>query len=95
MLKSPDNLVFVKVVHANKLKQTFDGAPPLAEIRAERVSEATARELFAQAGVAVGDSITEDTAKRIQKVASAMDEHFRVEFQKDDKGGLIVTILAR
>jgi hypothetical protein len=50
--------------------------------------------VLAQAGVAVGDSITEETAKRIQLVASEMDEHFHVEFQKGDSG-LIVRIFAR
>jgi hypothetical protein len=73
----------------------FEGAPRLADVRTERVSDATARALLAEAGVAVGDSISEDTAKRIQLVAVAMDEHFRVEFQKDRKGELVITILAR
>jgi bla regulator protein BlaR1 len=86
----------VKLVESERaLEQTFEGTPPLVDVRTERVSEATAKELLAQAGVAVGDSITEETAKRIRQVALEMDEHFRVEFQKGHKGGLTLTILAR
>lgn len=59
------------------------------------MSEATAKELLAQAGVALGDSIGEETAKRIQQVALAMDEHFRVEFGGDGKGGIVLTLLTR
>jgi TonB family protein len=73
---------------------TFEGSPRLVDVRTEGVPSPTAKAVLAQAGVAVGDSITEETAKRIQLVASEMDEHFHVEFQKGDSG-LIVRIFAR
>jgi hypothetical protein len=73
----------------------FDGTLQLVRVRTERVSEETAREVLARAGVAVGAPITEEVADRIRQAAQAIDEHFRVEFQKDRRGGLILTILAR
>jgi TonB family protein len=77
-------------------KPVFDAPAELTGVRTERVSEATAMDILAQAGVAVGDTITEDTAKRISKAALAMDEHFRVEFQRTEKGaGVTVVVLAR
>ena len=87
--------VMLKFIDAkNQLKQTFEGTPQLVQVRTERVSKETARELLAQAGVAVGDVITEETAKRILEIARAMDEHISVEFRKEE-GGLILTILTR
>jgi TonB family protein len=75
---------------------SFDGTARLADVVTERVPEAVAREILAQAGVAVGDAMTEDTAKRIRRAAQAMDEHFEVTFRKDKMiDGVIVTILAR
>jgi hypothetical protein len=60
------------------------------------VSDRTAREILAQAGVAVGDAITGETEKRIQEFARAMDEHFEVVFRgNEDTGRLTITIRAR
>jgi TonB family protein len=78
-----------------RLQPTFEGSPRLSRVRTERVSAATAGELLARAGVAVGAAISEDTAKRIHETARAMDEHFRVEFAREANGGLVLTLLAR
>jgi hypothetical protein len=78
-----------------RLPPTFEGSPRLARIMTERLSEATAREVLAHAGVAVGDAISEDTAKRIRQTALEMDEHFRVEFAREPNGQLVLTLLAR
>ena len=75
-------------------KDAFEGQPRLAHVRTERVSDAIATELLAQAGVAIGDVISEDTAKHIRQIATTMDEHFSVEFQKE-KIGLVMTLLTR
>jgi TonB family protein len=72
----------------------FTGSARLVTIRSERIPPEAAKELLQQAGVAVGDTITEDTAKRVQKIAASLDEHFRVEFHKE-KGGVVMTMLAR
>jgi TonB family protein len=72
----------------------FEGSPRLVAVRTERVSAETAKEVLNQAGVSVGDQITDETAKRIRQVAAAMDEHFRVEYEKG-KGGIVMTILTR
>ena len=78
------------------LQRTFEGTWRLADVKAEGVSEVTAKEILAQAGVAIGDVITGETEKRIQQVAVAMDEHFRVEFRgNEDTGRLSITIRAR
>ena len=53
-----------------------------------------AKEVLNQAGVSVGDQITEETAKRIAQVAETMDEHVRVEYQRA-KGGIVMTMLTR
>jgi len=76
------------------LSETLKGGPRLAEVRTERVTDATSKEVLAQAGVAVGDAITEDVAKRIQKAAADLDEHIVVEFQREKKG-LVITLLTR
>jgi TonB family protein len=78
----------------NHLSETLKGGPKLAEVRTERVTDATAKEVLVQADVAVGDVITEAAARRIQKAAAALDEHIVVEFQKEKKG-LVITILTR
>jgi TonB family protein len=91
--KHGDALVGVATLIRSE-KPVFEGQPRLVDVRTERVSEATAKELLAQAGVAIGDGISEDTAKQIRQIAIAMDEHFRVEFQKE-KGGIVMTILTR
>jgi TonB family protein len=76
------------------LDDLFEGAPRLIDVRTERVGEAAAKEVLAQAGVKVGDVMTVEAAKRIREAALAMDEHFRVDFQVETRG-LVVTILTR
>ena len=72
----------------------FEGSPRLVQVRTERVSAETAKEVLNRAGVLVGDQITEETAKRIAQVAETVDEHVRVEYQKAN-GGIVLTILTR
>lgn len=90
LFKQGDLYTFV----AKTGRVTFEGQPRLVDVRSERVAETTVQELLAQAGIAIGDVITEDAAKQIQQIARTIDEHFRVEFQKD-KGGIVLTLLAR
>ena len=72
----------------------FEGSPRLVQVRTERVSAETVKEVMSQSGVSVGDQITEETAKRIAQIAATMDEHVRVEYEKA-KGGVVMTILTR
>ncbi len=84
-----------KIVEAHA-EPKFDGTSRILEVRTERVPDAVAKELLAQAGAAIGDPVTEDTVKRIRQAALTMDEHFLVTFHQDRKaGGVIVTILTR
>jgi TonB family protein len=72
----------------------FDGTPVLTQIRSERVSAEAMSDLTARLGVHIGDPITEETAKRISQTVSRIDEHLRVSFGGDGKGGLTLTIVA-
>lgn len=72
----------------------FEGAFRLLQIKTERVSAETAKEVLSHAGVAVGDPVTGETVKRLEDAAQAMDEHFRVEYKKVDDG-IVLMLLAR
>lgn len=76
------------------LQEAVEGSPRLADVRAERISDATAKQLLADAGLALGDPMTLETAKRLREAARAIDEHFHLEFERE-KEGLVVTIVAR
>jgi len=73
---------------------SFDAPKVLSQIRSERVSGETRQMLLSQAGVHLGDTITEDTARRLRAVAAQVDSRIRVEFQSDGKGGIVLSILA-
>jgi TonB family protein len=75
-------------------KSPFTGTPRLVDVRIERVPEASVKEILSRAGVNIGDAIDEDTAKRISKIASTIDEHLRLSFEGDGKGGMILMIIA-
>jgi TonB family protein len=67
--------------------------PRLAQIRTERVSNDVVREVMARTGVKIGDQMDELAAKRFAEVASTVDEHLRVKFGGDGKGGLVISII--
>ena len=67
--------------------------PRLTQIRTERVSRDVVRELMTRTGVKVGDPMDEHAAKRFAEVASSVDEHLRVNFGPDGKGGLVITVV--
>jgi bla regulator protein blaR1 len=71
----------------------FEGSPRLVQIRSDRVIAATMNELVRRAGISVGDQISEETAKRIRDLAASLDEHLRVSFRGDGKGGVIIMVL--
>ena len=90
--KAAMNVLLVE--DAEPLSDTLKSGPRLADVRTERVTDATAKEVLAQAGVAIGDAITEDAAKRIQRAAASLDEHIVMRFQKEKKG-LVITLMTR
>jgi TonB family protein len=75
-------------------QEGFDGSLPLLQVKTERVSEETAKEVLNHAGLSIGDPVTAEAVKRIAHAAETMDEHFRVEYKKAD-GGIVLMILAR
>jgi TonB family protein len=66
----------------------------LVQIRSERVPQEVLKEIRERAGISLGDSITEATAKRIRDIARSVDEHLRVSFERDGRGGVILLIIA-
>lgn len=72
----------------------LEGSARLLEIRAERIPADAVKEVVQHAGVAIGDTITEETAKRVQESVASIDEHFRVEFHKE-RNGVVMMILTR
>jgi bla regulator protein blaR1 len=73
----------------------YAGPMRLAAIRTERVSDDAVAEVLKRAEVKVGDTVTEESLKRLQAAATAVDEHFRVGIRDDAKGGITVTIVSR
>ena len=92
--ESPDGKTYALAVTRNSQLGQFEGSPRLVQVRTERVSAETVKEVMNQAGVSVGDQITEETAKRIAQVAATMDEHVRVDYEKA-RGGIVMTILTK
>ena len=72
----------------------FAGPSKLVRIWTERVSREMADEIVAQAGIRIGDPMTEDVAKRVKEAAQRVDEHLRVSFSGDGKGGTVLAIIA-
>ena len=82
-----------KFVEVSK-EPELEGSARLLEIRAERIPAEAVKEVLQQAGVAIGDTITDETAKRLQKSIGSIDEHFRVEFHKE-RNGVVMMLLTR
>jgi TonB family protein len=93
-MKYEASMKMLEKIRGERQGGVLEGPPRLAQIRAERVSNETVREILAQANLRVGDPISEETAKRLQQLAIAVDEHVRVEFEKA-RGGVVVTLLTR
>ena len=83
----------VRAKIAQRKPSPFEGTPQLAEITSERVTSETMKELVSRAGIRVGDPVTEDTAKRLQEIATSLDEHLRLSFRGDGKGGLVIEVI--
>jgi TonB family protein len=83
----------IRIELADEGRSPFEGSLRLVRIGGERVTAETMKEFVRRAGVSIGDSITEDMAKRMSEVARNLDEHLRVSFQRDGTGGLIVMLL--
>jgi TonB family protein len=72
----------------------FEGRLPLLQVKTERVSEETAKDVMNQAGLSIGDPVTAETLERIAGAARTMDEHLHVEYKKAE-GGIVLMIVAR
>jgi beta-lactamase regulating signal transducer with metallopeptidase domain len=65
----------------------------VTQIRSERVTNDTMRELMSRANVKLGDQLDEVGAKRIAEIAANLDEHLRVRFNDDGKGGIVIVVV--
>jgi TonB family protein len=65
---------------------------PLAAIHMAGLPEHARKLLLSQLGVAVGDGIDEATAKRVHQAVRRFDEHLRVEFSRNEQGGIVLLI---
>jgi len=57
------------------------------------VSAEVIKDVMTRVGLTIGDPVTDQTAKRFRDAAATVDEHLRVNFVNDGKGGLIVTVV--
>jgi hypothetical protein len=81
-------------VGAGAQRPLFAGSPRLAHVRSERVPRAVLEDILTKAGLKIGDPVSEDTAKQFRQTVAAIDEHLQVSFQSDERGGLIIAIIA-
>jgi TonB family protein len=72
-----------------------NGQAQLVRVRTERVPDGMAGEVLAKAGVSVGSIVSEESLKRIRTIAAQADEHLRVEFGRDETGGVVLTFITR
>jgi TonB family protein len=70
-------------------------AMQLQQIRTEGVSQDVVRELQAQTGVQIGDTLDEVALKRFAKTAQSIDEHLRVYFVSDKQGRLVISVVSQ
>jgi TonB family protein len=70
-----------------------DAPMTLTQIRNERVQARVVQDLIARAGISVGDTITEDTMKRVREIAATLDEHLRVDFHANGKNGVVMNVI--
>ena len=85
--------VKAKIAEMEKRESAIDGAR-LTRIRTERVPQEVVQEITQQAGISIGDAISRDTIRKINKIAASIDEHISVRFEKDQQGGLVMILLA-
>jgi TonB family protein len=91
-----ENELLLKKIRADREQEVgrrSEGPLKLVQIRTERVTPETANEVMSRAGVKIGDTISETTAKQIGEIAKSVDEHLRVAFRDDGKGGMVLTLL--
>jgi TonB family protein len=79
-------------VEARNAKTGWSGQ--LTRIKTERLPDLAASQILGRAGVALGDRLDEAAVKRVRQAVAAYDEHLRVSFEQDGKGGVILFIIA-
>ena len=75
-------------------KNSYSGPLRLVAIRAERVSDEAMSEVLKRAGVKVGDTLTDESLKKLRAAAAGVDEHLRVVISDNGQGDITVTIVS-
>ncbi len=75
--------------------ESYQGPLHLVAFRTERVSADAAAEVMKRSGLNVGDTITEDSLRRVKGAAAAIDEHFKVVMHDDGRGGVSLVLVSR
>jgi TonB family protein len=79
------DVVMDKVIVANDDEEPRPDVPyTLFQVRGERVSQEVMNEVLMRAGAKIGDVITREVEKRIERSARSVDEHLAVSFMGDD-----------
>lgn len=71
-----------------------EGPLRLVAFKTERVSSEAAGEVLKRAGLKIGDPVTEDAFKTLRAAATAVDEHFQVRMQPDNRGGVTIVLIS-
>jgi hypothetical protein len=75
--------------------ERYAGPMRLVAVRTERVSNDAVAEVLKRASLKVGDTVTEETFKRLEAAVAGVDEHFRVKINDDGQGGITVILISR
>jgi TonB family protein len=75
--------------------EAYQGPMHLVAFKTERVSADAAGEVLKRSGLKIGDTINEDSLRRVKTAATAVDEHFRVVMHDDGRGGVSLVLVSR
>lgn len=75
--------------------EAYEGPMRLVAFETERVSADAAGEVLKRSGLKIGDTISEDSLRRVKTAAAAVDEHFRVVMHDDGRGGVSLVLVSR
>jgi TonB family protein len=82
-------------VEKREKNEAYHGPLHLVAFKTERVSADAAGEVLKRSGLKIGDTIAEDSLRRLKTAAVAVDEHFQVVMHDDGRGGVSLVLVSR
>jgi TonB family protein len=82
-------------IETGEKRESYQGPLHLVAFKTERVSADAAGEVMKRSGLNVGDTITEDSLRRVKAAAAAIDEHFEVVMHDDGRGSVSLVLVSR